>query len=102
LSLLLFSGLSLTEKTESGEQYGAENLTAVGDGQQVAEVEVEEGAAQRRIIDAVSKAGKRLQEEAEHRFTEEGMDARLLREVAARAASGEEDDDASEGSCLPL
>jgi hypothetical protein len=38
----------------------------------------------------VSKAGKRLQEEAEHRFAEVGIDERIMRESAAQAASGEE------------
>ena len=43
----------------------------------------------------MSKAGKRLQEEAEHKFAEEGTDVRVMRESAARAARGEEDGDDS-------
>lgn len=69
------------------------------------EMAAEEGeeAAQKRIVEAVSKAGKRLQEEAEHKFAEEGTDVRVMRESAARAARGDEDGDnaSAQGACSP-
>lgn len=74
-----------------------------GDGEEQADGEEGEGDQQKRIVDAVHKAGKRLQEEAEHKFAEEGTDARVMRESAARAARGEEDeDDASEEGASSL
>lgn len=66
-------------------------------------VEGEQGEieAQKRVVDAVHNAGKRLQEEAEQRLAEEGIEARVLRESAANAAADEMGgDDASEQGVL--